>query len=88
MPLKESGAMRRWFRTQGDATGRRTETCSREEITLVVPGPVKAIVIGSHTLKDLLQYQGDDYLTIYIVDSQDISELVHEGGKWQPSGAD
>lgn len=49
---------------------------------VVVRGPVKAIVIGSNTLKDLFQYNPDDYLTIYVVDSKGITELVYENGKW------
>jgi len=54
---------------------------------VVVQGAVKAIVIGSHSLKDLFRYSDDDYLTIYVVDSKGITELVHEDGKWGPANS-
>ena len=52
------------------------------ETPVVVESPVKAIVIGSHTLKELFRYSDDDYLTVYIVDSKGTTEMVHEDGKW------
>lgn len=58
------------------------------EAPVVVQGPVKAIVIGSHTLKELFRCNHDDYLTVYIVDSKGITELVHEDGKWRPADSD
>jgi len=54
---------------------------------VVVQGSVEAIVIGSHSLKELFRYSDDDSLTIYIVDSKDITELVHEDGKWGPASS-
>lgn len=58
------------------------------EAPVVVQGNVKAIVIGSHTLKELFRYNDDDYLTVYVVDSKGITELVHEDGKWRPADSD
>ena len=55
---------------------------------VVVQGSVKAIVIGSHTLRELFRYNDGDYLTVYIVDSNGITELVHEDGKWGPAGSE
>jgi hypothetical protein len=55
------------------------------KLPVVVQGSVKAIVIGSHSLKELFSYNDDDYLAIYIVDSKGITELVHEDGKWGPA---
>ena len=53
------------------------------ETPVVVQGPVKAIVIGSLTLRDLFRPKNDDYLTVYVVDSKGITEMVHENGKWR-----
>lgn len=55
-----------------------------EEEPIVVRGPVKAFVIGDHTLKQLFQPKRDDYLSIYVVESNRIVVLEHNDGKWQP----
>jgi len=56
----------------------------KTETPVVVQGPVKAIVIGSHTLEELFRLDYDDYGTVYIVDSEGITELEHYDGKWTP----
>jgi len=58
------------------------------EAPVLVQDPVKAIVIGFHTLKELFRYNDDDYLTVFIVDSEGITELVHEDGRWRTVGSD
>jgi len=50
---------------------------------IVVREPVKAVVIGTQTLLDLFEPNDDDYLTVYIVDSNGITELVRDEGRWQ-----
>lgn len=53
-----------------------------EETPIIIRGDVKAIVIGSHDLKDFFRYSDDDYLDIYFVDSIGVKELRHEDGRW------
>jgi len=54
------------------------------EEPVIVRGQVKAFVIGSLTLKEIFQCKEEDVLTVYLVDSKGITELVHEDGKWNP----
>lgn len=53
------------------------------EAPIVVEGPVKAIAIKNHTLKELFVGASDGYLTVYVVDSKGIKELVCEEGEWR-----
>lgn len=53
------------------------------EAPVVVQGSVKAIVIGSNTLKKLFRPSDDDAPTIYVVDSKGITELFLQDGKWE-----
>lgn len=50
---------------------------------VVVRGPVKAIVIGSLSPKDLFRYDDYDSLTVYVVDSDGIIEFVNDEGRWE-----
>lgn len=54
------------------------------EEPVVVRGPVKAFVLGSTTLKEVFQPKQDDHMTLYVVDSKGITELVRENWKWNP----
>jgi hypothetical protein len=55
------------------------------ETPVLVKGPVRAIALGAHSLQKLLQPDYDDYLTIYVVDSNGVAALEHGDGKWQRS---
>gem|GEM_PF-5065428 len=54
------------------------------EEAVEIHGPVKAYVIGTHTLKEIFQCKEKDVLTVYEVESKGITELVHQDGKWNP----
>lgn len=53
---------------------------------VVVEGPVKAVVIGSHTLKYLFDCDGASEVStsIHIVDSRGITEFEFDYGNWHP----
>ncbi|MEX1039019.1 MAG: hypothetical protein WDZ51_00205 [Pirellulaceae bacterium] len=54
------------------------------ETPVEVQGPVKSIVVGSHTLEELFRLEHDDYATVYIVDSEGFTKLKHHDGEWRP----
>jgi len=58
------------------------------EAPVVVRGPVKAIVIGSHSLQELFRPDEDDELTVYMVDSKGITRLDHRDGQWREPGTE
>jgi hypothetical protein len=57
---------------------------------VVVEGPVKAIVIGSYTLKYLFEceFPWETSTIIHIVDSQGVTELEFNHGNWNPRDPD
>ena len=57
---------------------------------VVVEGPVKAIVIGSYTLKYLFEceFPWEVSTRIHIVDSEGITELEFNNGNWNPRDPD
>lgn len=52
---------------------------------VMVEGSVKAIVIGSHSLKELYHLKRHKWLsfTVYVVDSKGITTFVNEEGVWE-----
>jgi hypothetical protein len=55
---------------------------------VIVQGPVKAIVIGPDSPKDLFRLGDVDFRQVYIVDSKGITELTFEEGAWRSGDAD
>ena len=54
------------------------------ESPVVIPGPVQAIVIGSHSLIELFEEKQEAYFTIYVVSANGIQKIVHQDGEWKP----
>lgn len=52
------------------------------EAPVTIRGPIKAFVIGAHSLKDVFRSKRGDRLTVYVVDSEGITTLVHERNGW------
>jgi hypothetical protein len=50
---------------------------------IVVQGPVKAIVFGRHTLKELFLPTADDYQIVYIIDAKGITEWNRLESDWE-----
>jgi hypothetical protein len=50
---------------------------------ITVRGPVKAIVLGGHSLKELFNPKVDTDLTIYVVDAKGTSRMDHNEGEWK-----
>lgn len=55
----------------------------RTDEPVVIRSAVKAFVLGSHTPTEIFERKRDDYLTVYVVDSQGITEMKFKEGTWE-----
>lgn len=58
------------------------------ETPVVIQGPVKAFVLGSHSLTRLYSLADDEAATLFLIDSNGITRLTHHDGEWKSAEED